>query len=149
MWGTCNFRVFHDNVSFIEKFSPLENKPEMALLMKWKQYRENYPLLKIPPSENNHIKITFTNSKLIHLLLSLMYLGREKGRDLTRSCAKSPIPTGKSKTQRNSTKTSPKTSITQRLWTHLGYIYFYRGECGGLAPREKQNSPKTVQEYCF
>ena len=33
---------------------------------------------------------------------------------------KAPIPTEKSKKQRNNTKNATKTSITQRLWNDLG-----------------------------
>ena len=44
----------------------------------------------------------------------------KKGRDLTQSYDKSPYADRKSKTQRENTKTPPKTSITQRLRTDLG-----------------------------
>ena len=45
---------------------------------------------------------------------------REKGRYLTQPMTKAPTPTGNQKKQRGNTKTSPKTSITQRLRTDLG-----------------------------
>ena len=48
---------------------------------------------------------------------------REKDRDLTQSCDKSPYNDRKiQKKQRDNTKTPPKTSITQRLRTDLGRL---------------------------
>ena len=46
---------------------------------------------------------------------------RVKGRDPTQSHDKSPYTDRKSKKQRDNTKTPPKTSITQRLRTDLGW----------------------------
>ena len=45
---------------------------------------------------------------------------REKGRDLTQSCDKTPTPTEQSKKQCDNIKTPPKTLITQLLRTDLG-----------------------------
>ena len=52
-------------------------------------------------------------------LVSIPNEMKEKGRDLTQSCDKSPY-VYRTKKQRDTIKTLPKTSITQRMRTDLG-----------------------------
>ena len=69
---------------------------------------------------------------------------REKGRDLTKSYAKAPTPIEKSKKKCDNTKTPPKTPITQRLRTDLGWSV-------GVAIASVARSRRTPQciQYLF
>ena len=53
------------------------------------------------------------------MLLLKSYI-REKGRDLTQSCDKTPTPTEQSKKQRDNIKNTTKALITQLLRIDLG-----------------------------
>ena len=76
--------------------------------MGWFWYFKRYTLYLSTCREQN-------NSPLI----ASVYVKRKKGKDMTQSYDKTPTPTEKSKKKRDNTKTPPKTSITQRLWTDL------------------------------